>query len=767
MRHDDIPAVAWPQSPDEMCQLLAEHATNLLSLHHADGRQVWATRSLEQLRGPLTTVFERSDPGELEACHGWWAQVLAGSANRLRWRTRAAAGSWRWLETTAILLRNRDRTYVLCDSRDFTDEKQAQDTVQESQRKLAAAARLAQLGYWEDDVVANLVSWSEECGHALGLPLTERWRTWNEFLHFVHADDRALVEECRARTVAGEPSARVAFRLVAPDGVIRYADTTAEPVRNKGGQVIRTVGVIQNVSERKRAEDVLRRSRERLRLALQATGLGPWDWDLTTNTVEFWPEWKRLIGYEPDEIPNRYEEWENRLHPDDRERVLTALRAFLDGHQLEYALEFRLRHKNGTYRWMYTRGVGLADATGRRTHMIGCHLDITDRKQLEEQYRQSQKMQAVGQLAGGVAHDFNNLLIVINGYTELVAQELGPSHRSQRGLDKILAAARSAANLTHQLLAFSRRQILQPQVLDLNEVLRRAHLLLARLLGEHITLEIHLAAAGRVSADPGQVEQVIMNLAVNARDAMPDGGRLVIATADVDLDEVYAAQHPGASAGRHVLIAVSDTGVGMDDATRARLFEPFFTTKAIGRGTGLGLATVYGIVKQSGGSIWVDSEPAKGSTFKIHLPVAEGEVDPPAPLIEAPALRGTETVLVVEDQAEVRFVIEETLRIHGYTVLAAANGSEAIAEARAHDGPIHLMLTDIVLSGENGRDIARRVLADRTSVRVLYMSGYTETAILKDGALEPGLAFIQKPFTSDVLLRRIRELLASDRPPLF
>ncbi len=750
-----------------MCQLLAEHATNLLSLHHADGQQVWATRSLTQLLGPLTTVFENGDAGEFEACREWWAQVLAGRANRLQWRTRSAAGSWRWLETTAILLRNHERQYVLCDSRDFTDEREAQEAVRESERKLAAAARLAQLGYWEDDIVANQVSWSEECGHVLGLPLTERRRTWHEFLAFVHVDDRAFVEECRVRTVTGGFNTRMAFRLGVPGGVMRYVETIAETVRDESGQTVRAIGVIQDVSGRKLVEGVLRGSQERLRLALQAAGLGPWDWDLTTNTVEFWPEWKRLIGYEPDEIPNRYEEWESRLHPEDRERALTALRAFLDGHQAEYGLEFRLRHKNGTYRWMYSRGAALVDAAGRRTHMIGCHLDITDRKQLEEQYRQSQKMQAVGQLAGGIAHDFNNLLIVINGYTELVAQELGPSHRSQRGLDKILAAARSAANLTHQLLAFSRRQILQPQVLDLNEVLRRAHLLLARLLGEHITLEINLSALGRVSADPGQIEQVIMNLAVNARDAMPDGGRLVIETADVDLDEVYASQHPDARAGRHVMIAVSDTGVGMDDATRARLFEPFFTTKAIGRGTGLGLATVYGIVKQTGGTIWVYSEPAKGSTFKIYLPVAEGAVAPPAPPVAAQPLHGTETVLVVEDQAEVRAVIEETLRLHGYTVIAAANGSEAVAAVHEHNRPIHLMLTDVVLPGENGREIAQKVLAGRASVRVLYMSGYTETAILKDGVLEPGLAFIQKPFTSDVLLRRVRELLTSDRPPLF
>ena len=643
-----------------------------------------------------------------------------------------------------------------------------QDALEESEHKLAAAARLARLGYWEVDIVANRVSLSEETCHILGVPVSERTRSWDEWLALVHIEDRPRLEECRARAVRGEPGYRVAFRLVLPDATIRYAESIGEALRDQNGQTIRTVGAIQDVSETKRTDEVLRGSEERLRLALQATGLGPWDWDLTSNTVEFWPEWKRQLGYEPDEIPNRYEEWETRLHPDDRERVLSALRAYLDGRQPEYALEFRMRHKNGTYRWIYTRGVVLRDATGKQTHMIGGHLDITERKELEEQYRQSQKIQAVGQLAGGIAHDFNNLLVVIGGYADLVAEELGPSHRSRRDVDEIRTATRSAATLTRQLLAFSRRQILQPQVLDLNHVLRRMQHMLGRVIGENITLVMNLTALGRVSADPGQIDQVIMNLAVNARDAMPTGGRLVIETADLDLDATYVARHPGARAGRHVMIAVSDAGAGMDETTRARLFEPFFTTKAAGQGTGLGLATVYGIVKQSGGSIWVHSEPGKGSTFKIYLPVATTGTEEPQPReVNAQELRGTESVLVLEDQPEVRELIQRILRRYGYTVIVASNGLDALAAARAHTGPIHLMLTDVVLPGASGRESARQVLADRTSVRVLYMSGYIDDAIVRHGVLEPGLAFIQKPFTGEVLVRRIREVLAADRPPNF
>jgi PAS domain S-box-containing protein len=641
------------------------------------------------------------------------------------------------------------------------------DGTAESWGKLVAAARLAGLGYWEHDLARDRVAWSQNVCGVLGLPPGERSRPWSEFVELVHPDDRPLVVEACARTAAGKPGAKIAFRRLLADGGVRHVEACGEPIADRHGRIIRVVGAVQDVSDRKKAEAILRGSEERLQLALEATGLGPWDWDLTTNVVEFWPEWKRQIGYEPDEIPNRYDEWETRLHPEDREGVLAALRAYLEGRVPEYAVEFRLRHKKGTYRWIYTRGVVLRDTAGQQTHMIGCHLDITDRKQLEEQYRQSQKMQAIGQLAGGIAHDFNNLLTAITGYSELVAEELGPSHRSQRDVDEIRGAAKSAASLTRQLLAFSRRQVLNPQVLDIDQVLQRMQHLLGRVIGEHITLAIKLSAIGRVTADPGQIEQVIMNLAVNARDAMPHGGHVLIETADIELDAVFAAQHPGASTGRHVLIAVSDTGTGIDEATRAHLFEPFFTTKPAGHGTGLGLATVYGIVKQSGGSIWVYSEVGTGSVFKIYLPVAPSTGEPQAASIDTRALRGTETVLVVEDQAGVRGVIEKTLRRFGYTAIATATGAEAVAAARSHAGPIHALLTDVVLRGGSGRDVARHVVAERSTVRVLYMSGYTEDAILQHGVLEPGLAFIQKPFSGDDLMRRIREVLALPAPPAY
>jgi two-component system, cell cycle sensor histidine kinase and response regulator CckA len=476
--------------------------------------------------------------------------------------------------------------------------------------------------------------------------------------------------------------------------------------------------------------------------------------------------WAEIFGPQvPDLSYNDFEWWLSKIDPEDRPTVVSNFSALQAGETV--SATFRVHPPDLSSRWVRGRGFAVLDQWQHPYHLVCLFEDITQMRQTEEQLRHAQRMEAVGSLAGGVAHDFNNLLVVIQGYAELIARDLGSSHRSQTDLGEILAAARRAAALTSQLLAFSRRQILQPQILDLNDVLRRVELMLRRVIGEDITLSMRLSdPLGRVNADPGQLEQVVMNLAVNARDAMPDGGRLTIETADVELDEAYAAQHPGATTGRQVMVAVSDTGIGMDEETRRRLFEPFFTTKPAGRGTGLGLATVYGIVKQSKGSIWVYSEPGKGTTFKIYLPAVGGAATPvTAPPVDVPALVGTETVLLVEDQVEVRGLIEKTLGRAGYRVLAASDGAEALGVARVHDGPIHVLLTDVVLPGKSGREIAREILTVRDDVRVLYMSGYTDDAIVRHGVLEAGLAFIQKPFAGSGLLHKVREVLSAEVPP--
>jgi CheY-like chemotaxis protein len=385
--------------------------------------------------------------------------------------------------------------------------------------------------------------------------------------------------------------------------------------------------------------------------------------------------------------------------------------------------------------------------------------------QLEQQFRQAQKMEAVGRLAGGVAHDFNNLLTVISGNADLLLEDLAPEDPHRRDVEEMRKAAESAASLTRQLLAFSRQQVLKPRVLDVNAVLAGAEKLLKRLIGEEIQLVALLGSdLGRVKADPGQLEQVVMNLAVNARDAMPNGGKLTLETANVDLDDTYLQGHPVAKPGPYVMLAVSDTGVGMDEHTKARIFEPFFTTKETGKGTGLGLATVYGIVKQSQGFIWVYSEPQHGTTFKIYLP----RVDQPAERVQdvVPAgesLQGTETILIVEDTAGVRAAAGTVLKRRGYTVLEAPDGAAALRRAAEHRGPIALLLTDVVMPGMSGRDLARQLGAVRPDLRVLFMSGYTDDAIVRHGVLEPGVMYLQKPFTPDSLGRKVREALDSPR----
>jgi len=387
--------------------------------------------------------------------------------------------------------------------------------------------------------------------------------------------------------------------------------------------------------------------------------------------------------------------------------------------------------------------------------------DITERKQLQQQLIQSQKMEAVGRLAGGIAHDFNTLLTAIFGYTDLLTEELPEGSQARKDVAEIRKAGERAASLTRQLLAFSRQQVLQPIVLSVNALVADVETMLRRLIGADVELRTTLAPdAGNVRADPGQLEQVILNLAVNARDAMPTGGKLTIETQNVELGEMYAEARQPVVPGAYVMLAVSDTGVGMDAKTQARIFEPFFTTKEAGKGTGLGLATVYGIVKQSGGYIWTYSEPGHGATFKVYLPQVEAPVEatvrPPEP---GRTLGGTETVLLAEDDELLRPLARGLLEKLGYTVLDAGTAAAALALAHAHGGPIHLLLTDVVMPGESGRQLARRLGEVRPDMRVLYTSGYSDDAIVHHGMLEPGLNYLQKPFTPATLARSVREVL--------
>src|SRR2546422_995762 len=473
-------------------------------------------------------------------------------------------------------------------------------------------------------------------------------------------------------------------------------------------------------ARRERAERALREANEHLAAVIQSSPLAIYTLD-PTSTVRTWNRAaEALYGWRAEEVIGRPLP---TIAQDMEELRGEALRG----------LEATRRRKDGTAVNISLSVAPLHDAAGRVTGILSIAADVTEMRQLEAQYRQAQKMEAVGRLAGGIAHDFNNLLTAIIGTTALVLEDLGLESRARLDIQEIEKAAKRAAGLTRQLLIFSRQQVLEPRALDLNALVGNLEKMLHRLIGEDIELRTKPAALlGAVRADPGQLEQAIVNLVVNARDAMPKGGRLTIETADVELDRSYVAAHVPTQPGPYVLLAISDTGVGMDGATKARLFEPFFTTKEPGRGTGLGLATVYGIVKQSGGYIWAYSELGHGTTFKIYLPrVAETAQAPESTPSPPTPVGGSETVLVVEDQDEVRRLTKRVLEARGYTVLAARNGAEALEIVGRHATQIHLMITDVVMPGMNGRELAQLACARRSDLKVLYVSGYTGEAVLE------------------------------------
>jgi two-component system cell cycle sensor histidine kinase/response regulator CckA len=470
-----------------------------------------------------------------------------------------------------------------------------------------------------------------------------------------------------------------------------------------------------------------------------------------------------LLGYTVEEL--RALDFITISHPDEVAQDVDAKERLIAGAVDRYTREKRYRRKDGSFVWTNLTVSLHRHVSSEPSYFIATIEDITERKRAEEEARQLHKMEAIGRLAGGIAHDFNNLVTAIVGYADVALNQLRADDPVSRDIQEIRLAGQSAASLTRQLLAFSRKQVLQPEVLDLNAIVSRLSRLLRRLIGEHIRLEWRLARPlDRVKADPGQVEQVILNLALNARDAMPGGGTLSIETANVTLDTAYTSEHPGAAVGQHVMLAISDTGIGMDRAVQEHVFEPFYTTKELGKGTGLGLATVYGIVKQSGGSIFVYSEPEHGTTFKIFLPRAEpvAEVVTVQPHSSG-AVGGSETILLVEDQPGVRAVMRATLTRHGYTVLEASGGDEALRIEQHHHERIHLLLTDVVMPAMSGREVAQQLLQRRPGIRVLYTSGYTDDAIIHHGVIELGVAFIQKPFSPTSLLRKVREVLEGSR----
>jgi two-component system, cell cycle sensor histidine kinase and response regulator CckA len=563
----------------------------------------------------------------------------------------------------------------------------------------------------------------------------------------------------------GEEAAVDAMRTGAHDYVLKDKLGRLMPA------VEREIRECKERRARLQAEEALRESEARFRRLAESGIIGIVTADVHGSILDANDAFLKMIGYSREELLSGALRWADLTPPELAHLNVRSVEQ-LEATGVAPPWETETFRKDGSRvpilvgaaMLEHPRSIAFtADLTERRRAEEGRARAETALRQSEEQLRQAQKMEAVGRLAGGIAHDFNNVLSVILSYSELIMMDLNPSEPLRADVREISKAARRAAGLTRQLLMFSRQQVVEPRVLDLHDVLTGMDKMLQRILGEDVELaSLPPKMTGRVRADPSHIEQVILNLVVNARDAMPTGGKLTIETANVVLDESYAMSHLPTKAGPYVMLAVSDTGIGMDRETQRRIFEPFFTTKELGKGTGLGLSTVFGIVKQSGGNIWVYSEPGKGTTFKIYLPRVDEQVDVVQPPVVPSSLRGTETILLVEDEEQVRAIALNILRRQGYQVIPAQNAGEALLISERHPGGIDLLLTDVVMPQMSGPELAQRLGATRPDMKVLCMSGYTDDSIIRHGVLETGVAFVQKPITPALLSRRVRQILDDD-----
>lgn len=510
------------------------------------------------------------------------------------------------------------------------------------------------------------------------------------------------------------------------------------------------------------ALEALRVSEERFQLAMQGANDGLWDWDVKQDRMYYSPRWKSMLGYADEELEDHFDTWKRLVHPQDRERTLALVNEFMEGHAGTFEIEYRMRHKKGHYLDILSRGFPIYDEHGKAVRMVGTHVDVTDSNKLEQQYRQAQKMEAVGQLAGGVAHDFNNILTAITGYAHLILDQVQDNDAAKSSVEEIIKASKRAAALTKALLAFSRKQTVTLAVIDLSEALKGFEELLRRLIREDIELKISCTEKPLpVMADRGQIEQVLMNLVANARDAMPHGGKICIETSPVSLDHTFVESHGYGKVGEYALLAVSDSGVGLDKETQSHIFEPFFTTKEQGKGTGLGLSMAYGIVKKHDGFINVYSEPGKGTIFKIYLPRVQATAQAAkTETKKAAALHGgRETILVCEDEEALRRLSTKVLSHYGYHVIEAVDGQDALDKFSEHKDKIKLVILDAIMPKKNGKEACQVMKTVRPDLKTIFASGYTQD-VFKDGSIfDENTIFIHKPFSPNVLLEKVREML--------
>ncbi len=647
---------------------------------------------------------------------------------------------------------------------DITARKKAEEELRQSEERFRSLTSAISQIVWTTDTNGNLISARSPSDELLTLADDDLMKEWTSRLH---PDDRQRATDNFMQAIRGHKRRyQDEYRLLhMGDDTYHYYVSRGTPVFEKDGTIREWVGSLTDITERKLAENSLRESEENFRALVKAGTHFVWTVNTEGRSEQFPQWWSDITGMTEEE--SREGGWLTAVHPEDLARLKHLWQDAFDNNKL-FEIEYRVRTKEGEYDHFAIRGVPVFNADGKFRQWIGTFTDITERvmaaetlRKTEDDLRQSQKLESVGRLAGGIAHDFNNMLTAINGYSDLTLRRLPPDDPLRANIEEIRKAGERSAELTHQLLAFSRQQILQEKVLDLNKVVADTSMMLERVIGEDVKLITALSPQiGKIKADPGQLSQVILNLVVNARDAMPQGGKLTIETKNVELDASYARNHRSVKPGNYVMMAVSDTGSGIDSETMDHMFEPFFTTKGVGKGTGLGLSTVYGIIKQSGGNIWVYTELEKGTTFKIYFPlISENGNSAEKSNLTTGMEKGTETILLVEDEELLRKLGREVLETGGYNVIEAQDGVDALAVCENLSEQIDLLLTDVVMPLMGGRELAEKLAEKYPKMRVLFTSGYTNDAIVRHGIIAEGTNFIQKPFTLDALSRKVREIL--------
>ena len=679
-----------------------------------------------------------------------------GKASEETWRRRKD-GSLFWSNGTMSALYDGEGTLrgFVKVIRDLTERKRALDALEEVQQRLELATQSARIGIWEWNVLTNELVWDSRMYELYGVSVAEFSGAYDAWQRGLHPEDRAASEAALAAALHGEQGFHFEFRIVRPDGEVRDVEAHGQVRRASDGTATHVIGLNRDITERKQAERGLR-LRDR---AIQAVSQGILitDPNLTDNPIIYASRgFEQMTGYDAPSTLGRNSRFLQGEHSDPA-TVRVLQEAIAAGR--ECSVEILNYKQDGTPFWNALFITPIRADNGTLLHFVGVQADVTERRTLERAFQQAQRMESVGRLAGGVAHDFNNLLTVISGCSDLLLLAMSQSDSNRDLVTEIHRAGERAAALTRQLLAFSRKQVIAPVPLDLNEVVTQTYKMLARLLGEDVIIATVLSPKlPRVLADPGQMDQVLMNLCVNARDAMPTGGRVTIETREFVLEDEMPA-YPDLAPGRYVQLSVTDTGHGMSDEVKSKVFEPFFTTKDSGKGTGLGLATVFGIVAQHHGRISVYSELGIGTTFKIFFPASEASASSAAEPPSAPLPRGSETILLVDDDAAVRRIARISLETQGYRVLEAGGGAEAIRVASEYAGVIHLLMTDVVMPAMSGRQLADALHSSRSGLKVLFMSGYTDDAVMRHGILEGTKHFLQKPFAPLGIAKKVRAVL--------